>query len=91
MAVTCPNCGAEFMDRPGNLPTCSQCFWVVDGENNDYVLPDWGIKYRHAQMLLDALGEDWHGTPGTVGTRLYEVFDDPDKAKTLIARAVWKS
>lgn len=80
---TCTNCGedGELMFRPGSLNTCTRCFWVIDGQYNDYVLSDWPLKYRDAQRLLAELGDDWHGTPGTVGTLLRKHFDRPEEAE----------
>jgi hypothetical protein len=73
----CPNCGddGELMFRPGSKNTCATCFWVLNGTYNDYVFDDWPLKYRHAQRLLAELGDDWHGTPGSVSTRLRQHFD----------------
>jgi len=80
---TCPNCGddGKMMFRPGSKNTCTECFWVLNGRNNDYVLDDWPLKYRDAQRLLAELGDDWHGTPGTVSTRLRNHFDSPEEAE----------
>lgn len=78
----CPNCGddGELMYRPGSKDTCANCFWVVGSQNNDYVLPDWPLKYRHGQQLLAERGDNWYGTPGDVGTRLRKHFDSPEEA-----------
>jgi len=80
---TCPNCGddGKMMFRPGSKNTCTECFWVLNGRNNDYVLDDWPLKYRHAQMLLAERGDDWHGTPGTVAANLRKYFDRPEEAE----------
>ncbi|RDZ53093.1 hypothetical protein C5C07_15270 [Haloferax sp. Atlit-4N] len=80
---TCPNCGdvGELMFRPGSKNTCATCFWVIDGPYNDFVLRDWPLKYRDAQRLLASMGEDWHGTPGTVATRLHAHFDSGFEAE----------
>lgn len=80
---TCPNCGddGELMFRPGSLNTCAMCFWVIDGQYNDYVLSDWPLRYRDAQRLLADLGDDWHETPGTMGTLLRKHFDRPEEAE----------
>lgn len=80
---TCPNCGpdGELMFRPGSKNTCATCFWVINGRNNDYVLDDWPLKYRHAQRLLAEQGDDWHGSPGDVATRLRDHFDRPEEAE----------
>lgn len=79
---TCPNCGidGELMYRPGSKDTCATCFWVIDGQNNDYVLPDWPLKYRQAQRLLAGNGLSWGGTPGNVGTELRKLYDSPEEA-----------
>lgn len=79
----CPNCGdgGELMFRPGSKNTCATCFWVIGGQYNDHVLADWPLKYRDAQRLLAELGDDWHGTPGTVGTNLRKHFDRPEEAE----------
>lgn len=81
---TCPNCGddGKLMFRPGSKNTCAECFWVINGRNNDYVLSDWPLKYRQAQQLLAEMGDDWHGTPGTVGTNLRKHFDRPEEAES---------
>ena len=78
----CPNCGdeGELMYRPGSKSTCAKCFWVVNGQYNDFVLADWPLKYRDAQHLLAELGDDWYGTPGDIGTRLRKHFDRPEEA-----------
>ena len=80
---TCPNCGddGELMFRPGSMNTCATCFWVIGGQNNEYVLKDWPLKYRDAQRLLADLGDSWHGTPGSVGTALRKHFDRPEEAE----------
>jgi hypothetical protein len=80
---TCPNCGddGKMMFRPGSKNTCTECFWVLNGRKNDYVLEDWPLKYRHAQQLLAELGDDWHGTPGSVATNLRKHFDHPEEAE----------
>ena len=87
---TCPNCAddGELMFRPGSKNTCATCFWVINGRNNDYVLPDWPLKYRDAQRLLADLGDDWHGTPGTVGTRLRRHFDRPEDAEVAFREMI---
>ncbi|MCL9818368.1 hypothetical protein [Natronocalculus amylovorans] len=79
---TCPNCGddGEMMFRPGSKNTCAMCFWVLNGHKNDYILDDWNLKYRHAQRLLARLDDKWHGTPGTVSTRLRYHFDSAHEA-----------
>lgn len=80
---TCPNCGddGKMMYRPGSLNTCTECFWVVNGQYNDFVLDDWPLKYRQAQQLLAEYGDDWHGTPGSVSTALRKHFDNPHEAE----------
>jgi hypothetical protein len=79
---TCPNCGddGKLMFRPGSKNTCTECFWVLNGRYNDYVLDDWPLKYRHAQALLAERGDNWHGTPGSVSTALRKYFDRPEEA-----------
>lgn len=79
---TCPNCGevGQLLFRPGSKSTCGTCFWVVDGRYNDHVLEDWPLRYRDAQRLLAARGDDWGGSPGTVATRLRRRFDQPHEA-----------
>lgn len=83
---TCPNCGddGELMFRPGSKNTCTRCFWVINGQYNDYVLSDWPLKYRDAQRILAELGDDWHGTPGTVGTLLRKHFDSKAEAERAV-------
>lgn len=71
------------MERPGSLNTCATCFWVVGGENNEYELSDFDLTYRQAQRLLDLCDEDWHGTPGDIGTRLRHVFGHPESGGGL--------
>lgn len=80
---TCPNCGdaGKLMFRPGSKNTCTECFWVVNGQYNDYVLDHWGLKYRHAQALLANRGDDWSGTPGSVATLLRQHFDRTEQAQ----------
>jgi len=79
---TCPNCGddGEMMFRPGSKNTCATCFWVLNGRHNEHVLDDWNLKYRQAQRLLASRGDKWHGTPGSVATRLRQHFDGPHEA-----------
>lgn len=83
---TCPNCGdrGELMFRPGSLNTCARCFWVIDGQYNDFVLEDWPLLYRQGQRLLAAEGMTWHGTPGSVGTQLRQLYDKPEEAAKAI-------
>lgn len=87
---TCPNCGdsGKLMFRPGSKNTCATCFWVIGGEYNGHTLVDWPLKYRQAQRLLAALGDDWHGTPGDVGTRLRKHFDKPEEADAAYRKLV---
>lgn len=79
---TCPNCGdrGELMFRPGSKNTCATCFWVIGGRYNDLVLEDFPLKYRAGQRLLADLGDQWHGTPGSVENRLRVHFDRPEEA-----------
>jgi len=85
---TCPNCGddGELMFRPGSKNTCATCFWVLNGRNNEYILEDWKLKYRHAQRLLASMGDEWHGTPGSVATRLWRHFDSAQEAVIAFER-----
>lgn len=82
----CPHCGDRgmLMWRPGSKNTCATCFWVNGGQYNDYVLSDWPLLYRQGQRLLAAAGEDWYGTPGSVGTALRRLFDRPEEAAMAI-------
>lgn len=84
----CPNCGehGRLMWRPGSKNTCATCFWVRDGQYNDYVLPDWPLDYREAQQLLAYIGEQWYGTPGDIGTRLRAHFDSRGEVFELFRR-----
>lgn len=86
----CPNCGNNgmLMHRPGSKNTCANCFWVIGGVNNDYVLNDWPLLYRDAQRLLAAMNETWHGTPGSVGTELYRLFDSKTEVETKFKQIV---
>lgn len=88
---TCPNCGddGKLMFRPGSKSTCTECFWVVNGQYNDYVLNDWPLKYRDAQRLLaERSSDDWHGTPGSVSTNLRKYFDSPEEAEAAFRQLV---
>ena len=76
----CPHCGDNglLMHRPGSKDTCANCFWVVDGNFNDYELTNFDLTYRQAQRLLNLIEEPWHGSPGNIETRLYALFGFDD-------------
>lgn len=84
----CPNCDddGELMFRPGSKNTCATCFWVLNGQYNDYVLDDWNMRYRDAQRLLASRGAEWGGTPGTISTRMRREFDNTNQAIRVLEK-----
>lgn len=67
----CPECGNELHKPRAGKVRCERCFYVVNGRNNDTVLDRFGLSYREARRLLRTLGHDHHGTPGSIGNKLY--------------------
>jgi len=66
----CPNCTGTLVKPSGLKVRCPRCYYIVNGENNDYELADFDITHRQAKRLLDVFGYDTQGTPGDIGTRL---------------------
>lgn len=77
-ASPCPDCGGDLEKPPAGKVRCSNCYYVVNGRNNDHELRDFGLSYRQARQFLCLFGYDAAGTPGTIGTRLRRFCSDQD-------------